>query len=70
MEAMLRISFEQYLQLVDEGFIINWIRHRVPKTIFFDEESGIFVYINRYSGKLRGCGIPSENYNPVIEIEN
>ena len=51
-----RISYSAYLELIKQGQVIRLVKLKSPKTIFFDEETGLFLYMNPYHQQLSKCG--------------
>lgn len=52
-----RISWEAYLGLIELGEIKRTIKLKTPKTIFFDDETKCFLYLNPYHKKLNRCAV-------------
>ena len=51
-----RIDYLAYLELIKQGQITRLARLKQPRTIFFDEETGYFLYLNPYHLHLSKCG--------------
>lgn len=51
-----RIDYQTYLELINQGQVIKLVKLKSPRTIFFDEETGLFLYLNPYHLSLCKCG--------------
>jgi hypothetical protein len=51
-----RIDFHAFKELVKSGAVTAFCKFKVPRTIFFDEETGYFLYVNPYHKALCKCG--------------
>ena len=51
-----RIDYRAYCELINQGQVLRLVKLKTPKTIFFDEESGFFLYLNPYHLQLFKCG--------------
>jgi len=51
-----RLDYIAFQLLVTQKQVKCFIRFTKPKTIFFDEESGYFLYLNPYHLALQKCG--------------
>ena len=51
-----RIDFVAYNELIKQGQVIKLVKLKQPRTIFFDEETGFFLYINPYHLNFSKCG--------------
>lgn len=56
-KSLPRIEYDQYLELINQGQIKRLAKLRKPRTIFFDEETGLFLYINHWHMALCKCGV-------------
>jgi hypothetical protein len=54
-----RIDYDAYMELVIQKQITRTAKIK-PKTIFFDEEAGVFLFLNKYHNDLQVCGAFSE----------
>ena len=59
-----RIPYGIYEGLVKMGKVISWVKFRGPRTIFYDYETNVFVYVNKFWGRFAGCGVWEEDYDP------
>jgi hypothetical protein len=50
-----RIDYLAYVELINQGQLIRLVKLKKPRTIFFDEESGFFLYINPYHKNFSRC---------------
>jgi len=55
-----RIGYDTYSELIRQSQVKRIVKLKSPKTIFFDEEKGCFLYLNPYHGDLFVCGIFNE----------
>jgi hypothetical protein len=51
-----RIDYLAYLELINQGQVKRLVKLNSPRTIFFDEETGFFLYLNPYHLSLCKCG--------------
>lgn len=51
-----RIDYLAYLELVKQGQVEKLVKFKKPRTIFFDENTGFFLYLNPYHLNLCKCG--------------
>lgn len=51
-----RIDYVAYQLLVTQKQVKSFIKFKKPRTIFFDEETGFFLYLNPYHLYLQKCG--------------
>lgn len=56
MKTLPKIKFSAFQELINKGQVIRLVKLKHPKTIFFDEETEMFVYLNKYHGALCKCG--------------
>ena len=52
-----RIDYLAYLELINQGQVKRLQKLKKPRTIFFEEESGCFLYFNSYYQDFSKCGI-------------
>lgn len=55
-KSLPRIPYETFKELIRTGEVIPSVKFKKPKTIFFDENTGMFVYMNPYHMELCKCG--------------
>jgi len=55
-----RIDYTAYVELINQKQVIRLAKLKTPRTIFFDEESGFFLYMNPYHRDLCKCGTFNE----------
>lgn len=55
-----RIDYLAFQMLITSGQVIRKIKFTKPRTIFFDEENGVFLYLNPYHLDLHVCGLWAE----------
>ena len=51
-----RMPFNQFKELVKSGQITSMIKLKKPRTIFYDEKTCNFLYLNPYHGNFNKCG--------------
>lgn len=51
-----RIDYEAYCELIKQGQVKRLVKLKKARTIFFDEETGMFLYMNHYHMQLCKCG--------------
>lgn len=52
-----RIDYYQYLELINQGQVKRLVKLKgKPRTIFFDEETGFFLYMNQFHKGFSKCG--------------
>jgi len=51
-----RIDYVAYQLLVTQKQVKSFIKFSKPRTIFFDEETRLFLYLNPYHLHLQKCG--------------
>jgi len=51
-----RIDYFAYLELIKQGQVERFIKLKIPRTIFFDENEDCFLYLNPYHLILFKCG--------------
>ena len=51
-----KINYDAYLELIRTNQIERLVKFKGPKTVFFDEETEMFIYVNPYHGRLMKCG--------------
>jgi hypothetical protein len=56
-----RIDFEAFKALVVSGEIVQTCKLKVPRTIFYDDETCNFLYLNPYHGNFQKCGYWNDN---------
>lgn len=65
-KSLPRIDYVAYQLLVTQKQVISFIKFKKPRTIFFDEETGLFLYLNPYHLHLQKCG----TFNTEREVFN
>jgi hypothetical protein len=55
-KSLPRIDYLAYLELINQKQVIQLRKLKKPRTIFFDEETGFFLYLNPYHLELSKCG--------------
>ncbi len=55
-KSLPRIPYDQYLELINQKQVKRLVKLTAPKTIFFDEEENLFLYVNPYHKALCKCG--------------
>lgn len=55
-KSLPRIAYDQYLELINQKQVRRLVKLKSPKTIFFDEEQDLFLYVNPYHKALCKCG--------------
>lgn len=61
-----RIDFFAFKELVASKQVKSWVKFKRPRTIFYDEETKLFIYLNPYYKKLNSCG----RFYEEGEVEN
>lgn len=56
LKTLPRIDFLAFKELVSSKQVECFIKLKAPRTIFFDEEIGYFLYLNPYHKELAKCG--------------
>ena len=51
-----RIDYQAYLELIKQGQVMPVVKLKKARTIFFDELTGWFLYVNPYHLSLCKCG--------------
>ena len=51
-----RIDYDAFVELVNQKQVRKLVKFKKPKTIFFDEESRVFLYLNPFHKELNRCG--------------
>ena len=51
-----RIDYDAFVELVNQKQVRKLVKFKNPKTIFFDEESKVFLYLNPFHKELNRCG--------------
>lgn len=51
-----RIDYDAFVELVKQEQVIKLVKFKKPKTIFYDEESKVFLYLNPFHKELNRCG--------------
>jgi hypothetical protein len=51
-----RIDYLAFLELIKQGQVERLVKFKNPRTIFFDEETGFFLYLNPFHLSLCKCG--------------
>lgn len=51
-----RIDYDAFVELVKQEQVVKLVKFKKPKTIFFDEESRVFLYLNPFHKELNRCG--------------
>ena len=51
-----RIDYDAFVELVNQKQVRKLVKFKKPKTIFFDEESKVFLYLNPFHKELNRCG--------------
>jgi hypothetical protein len=62
-KSLERIPFETFKELVSVGKIINTCNLKTARTIFYDQETCNFLYLNPYYADFQKCGYWSEDPN-------
>ena len=55
-----RIDFEAYQELIKTKQILQIVKLRTPRTIFYDESTNLFLYFNKFHLNFCKCGKFSE----------
>ena len=55
-ENLPRIDYDAFVELVNQKQVRKLVKFKKPKTIFFDEESRVFLYLNPFHKELNRCG--------------
>lgn len=55
-KSLPRIDFNAFTELVNQKQVIKLVKFKKPKTIFYDEESKVFLYLNPFHKELNRCG--------------
>lgn len=55
-ENLPRIDYDAFVELVNQKQVRKLVKFKKPKTIFFDEESKVFLYLNPFHKELNRCG--------------
>jgi hypothetical protein len=55
-ENLPRIDFNAFIELVSQKQVKKLVKFKKPKTIFYDEESKVFLYLNPFHKELNRCG--------------
>ena len=55
-KSLPRIDYLAFQLLVTSKQVKCWIKFTKTRTIFFDEETGFFLYLNPYHKHLQACG--------------
>jgi hypothetical protein len=55
-KSLPRIDYIAYQELINQGQIQRLVKFTKPRTIFFDEETGYFLYLNPFHLSLCKCG--------------
>jgi hypothetical protein len=55
-KSLPRIDFNAFIELVNQKQVRKLVKFKKPKTIFYDEESKIFLYLNPFHKELNRCG--------------
>ena len=51
-----RIDYDAFVELVKQEQVVKLVKFKKPKTIFYDEESKVFLYLNPFHKELNRCG--------------
>jgi len=51
-----RIDFNAFIELINQKQVRKLVKFKKPKTIFYDEESKVFLYLNPFHKELNRCG--------------
>ena len=51
-----RIDFIAFKELINQGQIRELCKLKQPRTIFYDQETANFLYLNPYFGNFCKCG--------------
>lgn len=51
-----RIDYDAFIELVNQKQVRKLVKFKKPKTIFYDEESKVFLYLNPFHKELNRCG--------------
>lgn len=51
-----RIDFDAFIELVNQKQVNKLVKFKKPKTIFYDEENKVFLYLNPFHKELNRCG--------------
>lgn len=55
-QNLARIDYDAFLELVKQEQVVKLVKLKKPKTIFYDEESKVFLYLNPFHKELNRCG--------------
>lgn len=55
------IPFETFQEMIKSGTITRTCKLKKSRTIFFDDETQMFIYYNRWHKRLVKCGFFTEN---------
>jgi hypothetical protein len=51
-----RIDFNAFTELVNQKQVNRLVKFKKPKTIFYDEDNKVFLYLNPFHKELNRCG--------------
>lgn len=51
-----RIEFNAFKELIKQGQIKPFCKLKQPRTIFYDQDTANFLYLNPYYGDFSKCG--------------
>lgn len=55
-KSLPRIDYNAFMELINQGQVVKLVKFKKPKTIFYDEESKVFLYLNPFHKELNRCG--------------
>lgn len=56
MKRLPKMDYKTYLALIEQKQVTRLAKLKYPRTIWFDEETGMFIYLNPYHQALCKCG--------------
>jgi hypothetical protein len=69
-ESLPRVKFKVFTELVSQGVIKRTVKFKKSRTIFFNEDTKFFLYLNPYYKKLNVCGWFVEDSFKIEELDN
>lgn len=61
-----RLTYDAYIELINQKVLKRIKKLRSRRTIFFDQETKVFLYLNPYSKNLNVCAVFTEDYKEEV----
>lgn len=68
-KSLERLTYDAYVELINQKVLKRLKKLKSRRTIFFDQETKSFLYLNPYSKSLNICAVFTEDYKEEVNNE-